>query len=81
MNDKKRMLINMIQHSFTKFYALKKHFYFLISLTTCASSGSINFSMASLTAPVDPGMEKMAVFEFVPAIALDMNAAEPISLV
>ena len=32
-----------------------------ISQTRCDSSGTINFSIASLTAPDDPGMQKIIV--------------------
>jgi hypothetical protein len=52
---------------------------FFISLTTWPISGRINLFIASLTAPVEPGVEKTPLFFTTPAIARESIAAEPIS--
>ena len=53
--------------------------YLFNSLTIWLSSFNINLFIASLTAPDDPGITKMALFWYMPAVARDKMAADPMS--
>ena len=72
---------NVVKSTFRDFsYEYYLYVHLFISRTICASSGKINFSIASETAPVEPGVEKITVCCAMPAMALESIAAEPISL-
>ena len=58
---------------------IRVHFCRQISQTRCDSSGTMSFSMASCTAPDDPGMQKIMVSLYTPATARESMAPEPMS--
>jgi hypothetical protein len=55
------------------------HAYFVSSFTRWPSSGRMSFSIASLTAFSEPGVEKRIRPLMIPAVARLMMAGEPIS--